>query len=49
MDILNGDAPALFLFAPMQVAGVSRRIEGVTINPYSWLSDLSSWRAGPRR
>ena len=49
MDTLNGDAPALFLFAPTQVAGVSRRIEGVTINPYSWLSDLSTWRAGPRR
>ena len=49
MDTLNADAPALFLYAPMQVAGVARRIEGVTINPYSWLSDLASWRAGPRR
>ena len=49
MDTLNGDAPALFLFAPTQVAGVSRRIEGVTLNPYSWLSDLSTWEAGPRR
>jgi len=48
MDTLNADAPALFLFAPMQVAGASRRITGVTINPYSWLSELSSWRAGPR-
>ena len=49
MDTLNADAPALFLYAPMQVAGVSRRIEGVSINPYSWLSDLRTWRAGPRR
>jgi len=49
MDTLNADAPALFLYAPMQVAGVARRIQGVTINPYSWLSDLASWRAGPRR
>jgi peptide/nickel transport system substrate-binding protein len=49
MDMLNADAPALFLYAPMQVAGVSRRLEGVTINPYSWLSDLSAWHAGPRR
>ncbi len=49
MDTLNADAPALFLYAPMQVAGVSRRVEGVTINPYSWLSDLSGWRVGPRR
>jgi len=49
MDTLNADAPALFLYAPMQVAGVSRRITGVTLNPYSWLSDLSTWQAGPRR
>jgi len=49
MDTLNADAPALFLYAPMQTAGVSRRITGVTINPYSWLSDLSDWQAGPRR
>jgi len=49
MDTLNADAPALFLFAPMQVAGASRRLTGVTINPYSWLSELASWRAGPRR
>jgi peptide/nickel transport system substrate-binding protein len=49
MDTLNADAPALFLYAPTQVAGVSRRIEGVTIDPYSWLSDLRRWRAGPRR
>jgi len=49
MDTLNADAPALFLYAPVQVAGVSRRIEGVSINPYSWLSGLHAWRAGPRR
>jgi peptide/nickel transport system substrate-binding protein len=49
MDTLNADAPALFLYAPTQVAGASRRLEGVTINPYSWLSDLRRWSAGPRR
>jgi hypothetical protein len=48
MDTLNADAPALFLYAPVQVAGVSRRIEGITIDPYSWLSGLHTWRAGPR-
>ncbi len=49
MDTLNADAPALFLFAPSQVAGVSRRMEGVTINPYSWMSGVRTWRAGPKR
>lgn len=48
LDTLNADAPALFLYAPVQTAGVARRIEGVTINPYSWLSGLPTWRAGPR-
>lgn len=48
MDTLNADAPALFLYAPMLVAGVSRRIEGVTLDPYSWLSSLRTWRAGAR-
>lgn len=49
LDTLNADAPALFLYAPVQVAGVASRVEGVTINPYSWLSDLPTWTAGPRR
>lgn len=48
LDTLNADAPGLFLYAPEQTAGVARRIEGVEINPYSWLSELPTWRAGPR-
>jgi peptide/nickel transport system substrate-binding protein len=48
MDTLNSDAPALFLYAPEQVAAVSKRVEGVTIDPYSWASGLRAWRAGPR-
>ena len=39
-DALNADAPALFLYAPVNVAAVSRRVEGLEVNPYSWLSDL---------
>lgn len=49
MDTLNADAPAIFLYAPVQAAGLSRRMEGVTIDPYSWLSGLDTWSAGPRR
>ena len=41
-DALNADAPALFLYAPVNVAAVSRRVEGLEVNPYSWLSDLPS-------
>jgi peptide/nickel transport system substrate-binding protein len=39
-DTLNADAPALFLYAPVNVAAVSRRVEGLVVNPYSWLSGL---------
>ena len=44
LDTLNADAPALFLYAPAAVAAASTRIENLTINPYSWLSELRSWR-----
>jgi hypothetical protein len=45
MDTLNADAPAIFLYAPANIAVVSRRIEGVDINPYNWVSGLPAWRA----
>lgn len=40
-DSLNADAPAIFLYTPVQVAAVSRRVEGLEIDPYSWLSGLA--------
>jgi len=45
MDTLNADAPGIFLYAPANIAVVSRRIEGVDINPYGWVSGLPGWRA----
>ena len=44
MDTIVADAPAIFLYAPANVAVVSRRIEGVEIDPYSWVSGLRTWR-----
>jgi len=43
-DTLNADAPALFLYAPVNVAAVPRGIDGLTVNPYSWLSGLGQIR-----
>jgi peptide/nickel transport system substrate-binding protein len=43
LDTLNADAPALFLYAPANVAAASRRITGFAIDPYSWLSGLTEW------
>ena len=44
IEILNQDAPAIFLFAPDNVAAVDRRVAGVAIRPDSWLALLRSWR-----
>lgn len=42
MDTLNADAPAIFLYSPVNVAAVSKRVQGLTIDPFSWLSGLSA-------
>jgi peptide/nickel transport system substrate-binding protein len=44
LDTLNADGPAIWLYNPTQVAGIARRLEGVAIDPYSWLSGLPGWR-----
>ena len=44
MDTLNADVPAIWLYTPTNVAGVSRRVTDLTIDPYSWLATLPSWR-----
>ena len=46
MDTLNADAPAIFLYAPANVAIASRRVQGLEIDPYSWASGLRTWRLG---
>jgi peptide/nickel transport system substrate-binding protein len=46
MDTLNADAPAVFLYAPANLAVVSRRMEGVEIDPYNWAGGLRHWVAG---
>lgn len=45
IEVLNQDAPAIFLYAPANIAVVSHRVEGVEIDPYSWASGLRQWRA----
>ena len=48
MEVLNADAPAIFLYSPSNTAAVSRRLDGVEIDPYSWLSGLPRWRVRAR-
>ncbi len=47
LDTLNADAPAVFLYAPPNIAAVRRTLVGVEIDPYSWLSGLPEWRIEP--
>lgn len=49
MDTLNADAPAIWLYTPVNVAAASTRVEGLRIDPYSWLAALPEWRLGSAR
>ncbi len=44
LDTLNSDVPGIWLYNPTQTAAVPRRLDGVSIDPYSWLSGLPEWR-----
>ena len=44
MEVINQDAPAVFLFAPENVAAIHRRVAGVTIRPDSWWALVQTWR-----
>jgi peptide/nickel transport system substrate-binding protein len=48
IDVINQDAPAVWLFSPTMFAGLSRRLENVTIRPDEWWATLWTWRAGRR-
>jgi ABC-type transport system substrate-binding protein len=49
MEVLNADAPAMFLYAPANAAVVQSRLANVKLNPYSWMSGLSEWRIERKR
>ena len=49
MELLNQDAPAVFLFAPENVAAIHRRIADVAIRPDSWWALVRTWRIPPDR
>lgn len=48
MDVINADAPAVWLFSPKTLAGVSDRLENVTLRPDEWWATLWTWGAGRR-
>ena len=44
---LNADVPAIWLYNPTNMAGVAKRVRGVSIDPYSWLAGLPEWTLAP--
>jgi peptide/nickel transport system substrate-binding protein len=46
LSTLNADAPAIFLYTPMNASAFRRDIGNVTIDPYSWLAGLGDWVVG---
>ena len=48
-EVINADAPAVFLYASQNVAAVHRRVANVAIRPDSWLARLRTWRIPPDR
>jgi len=48
ITVINNDAPAVWLFSPKTIAGVSRRLENVTLRPDEWWATLWTWQAGRR-
>jgi len=49
MELINQDAPAVFLFAVRNVAAIHRRVDNVTIRPDSWWALVRTWRIRPDR
>src|SRR5438046_7454608 len=44
IEILNADAPAVFLYSPDNVAAVHARVVDVRIRPDSWCALVRTWR-----
>jgi peptide/nickel transport system substrate-binding protein len=49
METLNADAPAIFLYAPVNQAVAASRLADIDIDAYSWISGLRNWGAGAPR
>ena len=49
LRLLDDDAPGVWLFAPMSVAAVHRRVADVRIRPDSWWALVRTWRIPPNQ
>lgn len=49
IELINDDAPAIFLFAPDNIAAVHRRVADVQIRPDAFWTLVRTWRIPPDR
>jgi peptide/nickel transport system substrate-binding protein len=47
LEIINSDAPGIWLFAPIMVGGVHERFENVSIPADEWWRTIWTWRVSP--
>jgi peptide/nickel transport system substrate-binding protein len=47
LEIINSDAPGIWLFTPIMVAGVHQRFENVSIPADEWWRTIWTWRVSP--
>jgi len=47
IGVINADAPAIWVFAPVPTAAVHRRLQHVTIRADQWGATLWTWRVHP--
>ena len=45
--VIIEDAPGIWLWNPIQAAGIDRRYDNVTIRPDQWSATLAEWRVAP--
>ena len=46
--VIDGDAPAVWLYEARNVSGIGRRVHVTAIRPDAWWSDLADWTVGKR-
>jgi len=49
LEIINADAPAIWLFAPTSNAAVHKRVADVRIRPDSWWALIWTWKIPPNQ
>jgi peptide/nickel transport system substrate-binding protein len=47
LEMMNADAPAIWIVVPQTLAGVDSRLRNVTLQPDAWWTTIWTWRVAP--